>query len=245
MQVHARTSKDPEVRREELLAAAGDLFQRVGYERTSVQMIADAVGVVKGLFYHYFRSKADLLNELVRQQIALFVEGLPRHAADMEGTALEKLRQIVNRASQWKLEDLRPFTQAYLVVMYRDENRALRSALISEYMRELSRFPLFAEIIEEAVSQGVAEVDDAHLAAELWMALGLGLNERMAELILALPEHPENRAALVERMRAFENGVERLLGMKKGVLGLYDPESLADALGGLLPGEASSSGASR
>jgi AcrR family transcriptional regulator len=56
-----RITKAPEVRREELLAAGFRLFQEVGYESTSVQMITDAVGISKGLFYHYFDSKATLL----------------------------------------------------------------------------------------------------------------------------------------------------------------------------------------
>ncbi len=113
-----RISKDPGERREELLVAAGRLFQEQGYERTSVQAITDAVGVAKGLFYHYFHSKADLLNDLAAWQANLYVDALPP-VAEMEGDAARKLRDFVGRIVQWKFEDLRTLTVAYLDVLYR------------------------------------------------------------------------------------------------------------------------------
>ena len=61
----ARVVKEADVRREELLALALQLFVTVGYDRTSVEQITRAVGVAKGTFYHYFASKQDLLEQLV------------------------------------------------------------------------------------------------------------------------------------------------------------------------------------
>lgn len=216
----ARISKDPEVRREEFLTAALHLFSSLGYEKTSVQMITDAVGVAKGLFYHYFASKADLLNQLAGWQAEVFIATLPQHAEEMQGNSLEKLHEISRRALQWKFEDVRQLTRAYLEVMYREENRALRSALLSEYTARL--IPLFTEIIAEAVEEGFCDVENPELAAELMFALGSGISDRVAELILGLPDHPQNLERLVARLRAWEGGVERLLGMRPGTLELYD-----------------------
>jgi AcrR family transcriptional regulator len=219
-----RITKPPEVRREELLTAALKLFQEVGYENTSVQMVTDYVGISKGLFYHYFESKAVLLNELVGWQAELFVAGLPRSAAEMPGGSLDKLRAIVSRATQWKLSDMRDISRTYLEVMYCDENRGLRTALLSKYTRAL--VPLFAEIIAEAKKEGLCQVDDPTLAAELGLALGVGLQEPFGELILGLPD-PEKLARLVVLTRAVEQGMERILGMQPGTLRLYDAEQVA------------------
>ena len=187
-----RISKDPGERREELLVAAGRLFQEQGYERTSVQAITDAVGVAKGLFYHYFHSKADLLNDLAAWQANLYVDALPP-VAEMEGDAARKLRDFVGRIVQWKFEDLRTLTVAYLDVLYRDENRALRSALVSQFGERL--VPFFAEIIEEGNSQGVCHVADPVVAAESVVALSAGQGERWARLLQqALDDLGESRA---------------------------------------------------
>ncbi|MDQ3788307.1 MAG: TetR/AcrR family transcriptional regulator [Actinomycetota bacterium] len=45
----------------EVLDAAAAVFAHRGYEATSLDDIADALGATKGLIYHHYRSKEDLL----------------------------------------------------------------------------------------------------------------------------------------------------------------------------------------
>ena len=52
-------------RRRDILAAAGELFRRDGFERTSIEGIAERAAVAPGTVYNYFRSKGDLLLALV------------------------------------------------------------------------------------------------------------------------------------------------------------------------------------
>jgi len=52
-----RIVKAPDVRRSELIACAQRLFYSKGYENTSVSDIVNEVGVAKGTFYYYFKSK--------------------------------------------------------------------------------------------------------------------------------------------------------------------------------------------
>ncbi len=52
------------VRREQLLAAALELFSTHGYAGTSTKRIAAAAGVTEGLVFHYFPTKLALLLEL-------------------------------------------------------------------------------------------------------------------------------------------------------------------------------------
>ena len=59
----ARISKPPEVRRQEILDTAMELFAEKGYEDTSMADIARRMGVVQGLCYRYFDSKRVLFRE--------------------------------------------------------------------------------------------------------------------------------------------------------------------------------------
>lgn len=59
-----------------ILEAAAELFTRRGFERTSLQAVADRAGVAKGLIGHHFQSKDGLLAAVlgefyVRQRAAL------------------------------------------------------------------------------------------------------------------------------------------------------------------------------
>lgn len=52
-------------KRDEIISIAMDLFFEFGYEATSVRMIMDRVGGEIGMFYHYFKSKNMLFDEVV------------------------------------------------------------------------------------------------------------------------------------------------------------------------------------
>lgn len=54
-----------ECRREQIFAAGARLFAEKGYERTSLQQVADLLGVTKPALYYYYRSKEDLLFEIL------------------------------------------------------------------------------------------------------------------------------------------------------------------------------------
>jgi AcrR family transcriptional regulator len=51
----------------EILEAAAKIFNEKGYHNTSIQDIADAVGMLKGSLYYYISSKEDLLRQIFEQ----------------------------------------------------------------------------------------------------------------------------------------------------------------------------------
>lgn len=73
----SRTARD--IRREEITAAAGDLFSRKGFHGTTVPDIARAAGISTGLIYYVFPSKDDILlaccEKTARIHLDLFKQG--------------------------------------------------------------------------------------------------------------------------------------------------------------------------
>ena len=95
-------------RRQELIEAATDLFHEKGYSATSVQDVADRVGILKGSVYHYIRTKEDLLFAVVEQA----------HTDSMA---------IIDDLSRQELEpsaELAAFVRAHLNLLF-DENKKL------------------------------------------------------------------------------------------------------------------------
>ena len=67
--------------RKELLNAALEIFGEKGYPTTTISDIVAAAGVTQGTFYLYFKNKAGIFSELLRENrehmiSGLFVEGL-------------------------------------------------------------------------------------------------------------------------------------------------------------------------
>ncbi len=68
-----------EVIRKKIVETADDLFYQQGFAHTSFSDISDALGMSKGNFYYYFKTKDDILDaviekrcEMTRQDLALW-----------------------------------------------------------------------------------------------------------------------------------------------------------------------------
>lgn len=55
----------------EILAAAAQLFAEKGYSECNLRELADKVGMKAGSFYYHFRSKEEILDELLDRSISL------------------------------------------------------------------------------------------------------------------------------------------------------------------------------
>ena len=64
---NAARSNERNLRRQQLLEAAGILFRKHGYQGATVRQIADATGLTSGSIFYYFKSKEDLLEEVIAQ----------------------------------------------------------------------------------------------------------------------------------------------------------------------------------
>lgn len=57
----------PQRGKQKLFTAAINLFESQGYFATSIEQITIEAGVSKGLVYHYFKSKEELLESLITE----------------------------------------------------------------------------------------------------------------------------------------------------------------------------------
>jgi AcrR family transcriptional regulator len=124
--------------RDALALAALDLFAARGYEATTVDQIAEAVGVGRRTFFRYFRSKEDVVFPDHGERLAEVVDSL--ESADAAQPALE----VVGRTAQLVLEmylaepavSLRRFELTRRVPPLRDKE----IASIDRYQRVFARY---------------------------------------------------------------------------------------------------------
>lgn len=103
-----RRGPDPE-RFEEIVNAAAEIILDKGYTATSIQDIADAVGILKGSLYHYVRSKEDFLYEIIKACYdAALVEIEP--VVTSKAGALERLGKFVDTHVRFAARNLTAFT---------------------------------------------------------------------------------------------------------------------------------------
>ncbi|MGZ6696669.1 MAG: TetR/AcrR family transcriptional regulator [Solirubrobacteraceae bacterium] len=82
-------------RRQELTTAAAHVFAARGYDQTSVQELAEALGVAAGGIYHYFGGKEQLLIAICDQLMDPLLDEARALAADANADPRAQLRAIV------------------------------------------------------------------------------------------------------------------------------------------------------
>jgi AcrR family transcriptional regulator len=89
-----RREREKMAQRQEMLAAALDLFAKKGYRNVSMQEIAETSEFAIGTLYKFFKNKEDLYRALVREQAEKFHDGIMRAIASVDDE-VDKLRSFV------------------------------------------------------------------------------------------------------------------------------------------------------
>lgn len=101
-----------------ILSAAAELFRMQGYASTSMQEIADAVGLSRPALYYHFKNKEELLGSLVEEITVRTQREAARIAASAGGSNhSETLKVMVRAQALWILRHPQHFA-----VVQRDES---------------------------------------------------------------------------------------------------------------------------
>lgn len=92
-----QTTAAHDEKRLEIIGCCATLFDRVGFHGTSMQMLADEVGLGKPTLYHYFASKNDILYEMHQMHIDALIHGLE---ADIESAGTEPAELLEKACAQ-------------------------------------------------------------------------------------------------------------------------------------------------
>lgn len=201
-----RITKSPEDRKEEFLETAMALFDEKGYEHTTVDMIANRMGVAKGLFYHYFESKDDLLNIIVDQLIAQTKEGIDSVAEKKDLPCLQRMRELFDAISR-----MRRRSYALIEFFHQERNRQIHHAIESQVMKSL--VPAFEEIVRAGIREGIF---DTKYPRETAIAF-LSSTSYTGHHLRGETDPKEIR----RYMRFLQDYSERVFGAKQGTLSFY------------------------
>lgn len=86
--------KPREARWQQIIEEATALFHDKGYQGSSLQDLADRIGILKGSIYYYIGSKEDLLDAVIGQVHEAGMHNIDS-LAETQGNALERLRRVI------------------------------------------------------------------------------------------------------------------------------------------------------
>jgi len=211
--------------RADLLSNATHLVLTKGYATTSIDAINSRAGLSKGTFYHYFRSKSELLDAVVAELTREGADSTRRAIENGEGGALVGILRFLDAARRWRLVGA-PEAADVIRAVFRPENSLLRERMRDQSIKLTA--PALISLLEAGNAEGVFRVDDPVATARVFLILAYGVSDDMLFEVMS-SELPDDDLleSIVQRGRAFMRAVEALLGVAPKSLGEPDIELLA------------------
>ena len=153
--------------KEKILETALTLFAENGFDGTSMELIAQNVGIKAPSLYKHFKGKEDILNSLIDAAEARYEENfgsdkkigkLPENIDEFLRTTTERIRFTIND----------PIIRKMRIFLVQEQFRNERLAEITTRHQMDGIQKMYQKIIEDLMNKGLFQKDDpALLAMEL------------------------------------------------------------------------------
>lgn len=172
-----KTAEETERTRQQILKGARDLFIRRGYNATSMEDIRKHADVSKGSIYYHFKSKRQLLMEIIEQRTFDWIEGWRK----LEKPGMTPIEKLYALADYWHEDFDDPFLKVVdeFITSHGGEPGTFEKMIELVQMQ----FPVIRSIIEEGIAAGDFRQDDpdelTYIFASTMGGLGMTYYEKV------------------------------------------------------------------
>jgi AcrR family transcriptional regulator len=153
----SRRARRIQRRQQDILKVAARLFAERGYERTTLEMIADELGLSKPSLYYYVKSKEDVLAQIFQEIFQSILERVQMDVSPALSPEVQLHHLIiayVTHACIYPEGRILFLYESYLLSICNPELLDLRD----RYQRQVE------DAISEGIQQGIFRISDARLA---------------------------------------------------------------------------------
>jgi len=198
-----RIVKDAEVRKNEILDAADELFAQKGYDGTSTNDILEKVGIARGTLYHHFKSKEEIMDALIERYSLRLLSKAKEIAEDRSIPIVERIIRVV-----MALNFSGGSSRQIMEHIHKPQNALMHRKLERVVIRSVT--PIMAGIIREGVEQGIFHTPYPYECMEMVVVY--------ANTVFDDDMVPITDEERVARIQALIFHVERMLGARSGSL---------------------------
>ncbi|ONH00238.1 TetR/AcrR family transcriptional regulator [Bacillus cereus] len=197
-----RIVKEYEERRKEILETAERLFLTKGYTKTTVNDILKEIGIAKGTFYHYFKSKEEVMDEIIMRIIKEDVAKAKVIVSNPNIPVLEKLFRVLMEQSP-KSGDIK---DKMIEQFHQPNNAEMHQKSLVQSIIHLS--PVLTEILEQGIEEGIFSTSYPQETIELLLS--------SAQVIFDDGLFQWKPEEMMRRVKAYIKMMEVSVGAKEG-----------------------------
>lgn len=187
----ARITKDPEIRKAEIISVAQELFETNGFQKTSVDQIVKKAEIAKGTFYYYFKSKDDVMEAVMEKLTAALETRLNPILKEKNISATDKIKELFKTMRLYYNENNSVVDELHTL-----EDADAHNQSIIRTVEKIA--PILAAIIEEGVLKG--EFKTAHPLA-------------LAEIILTCSQFLLDSNLFITTTTQYNNRLEVMINL--------------------------------
>lgn len=171
MGIAERKQREKNARLEQIKNTAAHLFQKKGFENTTIDEIAQLCELSKASIYLYFKSKDDLFYTIIENVINEFSQHIGRMANNTREPADKTLGKIFNEA--FKLYDKNP--DAYQILWKNNINVLPANKLLRLENILRSNIAHLEKVLQTGIAQGVFKDVETRVTSLILWGLYMGI----------------------------------------------------------------------
>ncbi|PED05696.1 TetR/AcrR family transcriptional regulator [Bacillus pseudomycoides] len=197
-----RIVKEYEERRNEILDIAEKLFISKGYTKTTVNDILREIGIAKGTFYHYFKSKEEVMDAIIMRIVTTDVAAAKKIASNPQIPVVDKLFQILMVQAPKSGGNKEKMIEQF----HQPNNAEMHQKSLVQAILHLT--PVLTEVIKQGVDEKIFVTAYPRETMEFLIA--------SAQVIFDEGLFQWQPHEAMQRAKAFINMMETTLGAEKG-----------------------------
>lgn len=170
MGIAERKEREKQQRKEEIIQAAEKVFFSKGFEKSTMDDIAEEAELSKGTLYLYFKSKEDLHMSVARKAIIL-LNTFTTTAGEMEGNAIEKLLQMGRACIEFSLTHPDHMKAIMLLEGIEPQSISYSTSEVQDMIYNESTVGMVIRIVKQGVNENLirSDISPPLIAHTLWM----------------------------------------------------------------------------
>jgi AcrR family transcriptional regulator len=196
----------------DIMRSAEELFLEWGYEKTSMQQIAEHAGLTKGALYHHFTSKEELFDKMCELHYSALLEAALPYAEDASLSCFERIKKITALMRGLGISHI-SFVSEYLRLRS-DEGSVILKDRLRKYDKRFA-VKVLSPLLDEAREKGECSFSASPDYIVLFMhQLDQGVKEELNSIFL--DENINTAEKKIQGMiDAYVYAFSRLLGKKE------------------------------
>ncbi|WP_105614658.1 TetR/AcrR family transcriptional regulator [Vallitalea okinawensis] len=196
-----RNNEDYNAKKKQILQNALNLLAKDGYQKFSINRVIESSQMTKGAFFHYYKSKDELVYGLVDLLNTPIVDAISEVADMKHLNPKEKVLNLFQAA--YKAKDLKNKSiDQFARLIYLEENAIILHLLVRDVVQQCT--PLFERVFTEGIEQGVFKFQHPHGVAFHFLRSILDTNEAIGRAFLETDPEKINWNELKQKIEAFE-----------------------------------------